>query len=134
MHTCSDSESVLSIDVDMPLSIRLPKVRRKESKRHSSAAASAGSGGGGDGDAASLASAMSASTNSVKSLGLAREFFKILAKSKFYSLVSSVVIRIIIFCSWWRRLLRPEGERPAPTSPSRLEVWYEQGEDRNQGD
>ena len=79
LNACSDSESVLSINVDMPLSIRLPKVRRKESKRQSSAsaAASAGSGGGGgEGDAASLASAMSASTNSVKSLGLAREFFR----------------------------------------------------------
>ena len=57
----------------MPLNIRLPKVRRKESKRQSSTAAAAG---GGEGDAASLASAMSASTNSVKSLGLAREFFR----------------------------------------------------------
>ena len=81
-----------SIDVDMPLSIRLPKVRRKESKRHSSAAASSGSGGGGgDGDAASLASAMSASTNSVKSLGLAREFFQNYSKENIlnFSIISS---------------------------------------------
>ena len=64
---------MLSIDVDMPLTIRLPKVRRKDSKRQSSAAV--GGGGGGEGDAASLASAMSASSISVKSLGLASEFF-----------------------------------------------------------
>ena len=66
---------MLSIDVDMPLTIRLPKVRRKDSKRQSSAAAGeGGGGGGGEGDAASLASAMSASSISVKSLGLASEF------------------------------------------------------------
>lgn len=90
---------MLSIDVDMPLSIRLPKVRRKESKRHSSAAASAG--GGGDGDAASLASAMSASTNSVKSLGLAREFFKFIAKEhilKFSIICSITIINYHNFC------------------------------------
>ena len=68
---------MLLIDVDMPL-IRLPKVRRKDSKRQSSTAA----GGGGDGDAASLASAMSASTISVKSLGLASEFFKNITENK----------------------------------------------------
>ena len=48
--------------MDMPL-IRLPKIRRKQS-----------SAAGGEGDAASLASAMSASSNSIKSLGLAGEF------------------------------------------------------------
>ena len=74
---------MLSIDVDMPL-IRLPKVRRKDSKRQSSTAA--GGGGGGDGDAASLASAMSASTISVKSLGLASEFFKITENKQILSI------------------------------------------------
>ena len=50
--------------MDMPL-IRLPKIRRKQSSA---------AGGRGEGDAASLASAMSASSNSIKSLGLAGEF------------------------------------------------------------
>ena len=71
---------MLSIDVDMPLTIRLPKVRRKDSKRQSSAAAGGG-GGGGEGDAASLASAMSASSISVKSLGLASEFFLVVLEN-----------------------------------------------------
>ena len=67
---------MVSIDVDMPLSIRLPKVRRKDSKRQAAAASGGPGGGGGEGDVVSLASAMSVSTNSVKSLGLAGEYSK----------------------------------------------------------